>query len=205
MKRSFFCLQVVALFLTVTLATAARETGARHPADLTGLEIGQTLADFTLADLNGAPRSLAQLKGEKGTLLAFIAVSCPCSNAYNERMEKIARDYKARGIAFIGINANAKESSADVKRHAAQHRFSFPVLKDRGNKLADVLGAQLTPETFLFDKGQKLIYHGRIDNSKIIDEVKSHDLRNALEAYLSGKPVEKPILKALGCAIQRVK
>lgn len=205
MKRFFFCLQVVVLFLTVTLATAAQENGDSHPAGLTGLGIGQTLADFTLADLDGAPRSLAQLKGEKGMLLVFISTTCPCSNAYNERMDKIARDYKARGIAFIGINANAKESSADAKRHAAQKRFSFPVLKDKGNKLADVLGAQMTPESFLFDKGHKLIYRGRIDNSKIIDEVKTHDLRNALDAHLSGKPVEKPILKALGCAIQRVK
>lgn len=205
MKRFFLCAQVFVLLFSAAAVTAAQDDGAAKPAVSPGLGIGQTLADFPLADLDGKTRSLAQFKGEKGTLMVFISVSCPYSNAYNERMEKVAQDYKARGISFVGINPNAKEAAEDVKVHAAKHRFTFPILKDHGNKLADVLGANVTPETYLFDAGNKLIYHGRIDNSKNLELVKSHDLRDALEAHLSGKPVDNPLMKAFGCTIQRVK
>lgn len=205
MKKLFLCLQFFALLLIVISQTAAQENGASKPVEFPALEIGQTLADFPLADLDGKPRSLSQFKGQKGTLLVFISVGCPYSNAYNERMEKVAQDYKARGISFIGINANAKETSEAVKLHATEHHFTFPILKDHGNKLANALGAYVTPETFLFDTGNKLIYHGRIDNSKNLEQVKSHDLRDALESHLSGKPIEKPFMKAFGCTIQRVK
>lgn len=205
MKTFFVCAQICALLLIVAGVTAAQENGASKPVVLTGLGIGETLADFPLTDLDGKPRSLSQLKGEKGTLLVFISVGCPYSNAYNDRMEKVAQDYKARGITFVGINANAKESPEAVKRHATEHHLTFPILKDQGNKLADVLGANVTPETFLFDTGNKLIYHGRIDNSKNLEQVRTHELRDALESHLSGKPVEKPLVKAFGCTIQRVK
>jgi peroxiredoxin len=163
------------------------------------------LNGFSLADSTGEIRSLSSLKGEKGTLIVFISTKCPYSNAYNERMEKIARDYKPRGVSFVGVNANAHELPEEIKRHATQHGLTFPILKDEGNKLADELGARVTPQAFLVDSGNNLIYQGRVDNSKNIEQVKSHDLRDALEAFLSGAPIEKPTMRAFGCTIERVK
>ena len=98
-------------------------------------------------------------------MLLFIAVQCPVSNAYNERMEKLAQDYKAKGIAVIGINSNVAEDAAAVKAHAAENKLSFPILKDPGNKIADKLGATVTPEAYFLDANNKLLYHGRIDNA----------------------------------------
>lgn len=165
--------------------------------------IGSTIEEFSLPDINGTERSLKSLAGKNGTVLLFIAVQCPVSNAYNERMEKLAADYKAKGIAVVGINSNVAEDSAACKAHAAENKLTFPILKDAGNKIADKLGASVTPEAYFLDAGNKLVYHGRIDNSRNAAQVETSDLRNALDASLSGKPVEKTEARAFGCSIKR--
>ena len=165
--------------------------------------IGSTIEEFSLPDVNGTERSLKSLAGKNGTVLLFIAVQCPVSNAYNERMEKLAEDYKAKGIAIVGINSNVAEDAAAVKAHAAEHKFSFPILKDSGNKIADKLGASVTPEAYFIDVNNKLLYHGRIDNSRNAAQIETSDLRNALDAALGGKPIEKTEAKAFGCTIKR--
>lgn len=166
--------------------------------------IGTTLEDFTLPGAEGKEHSLASLKGKNGSVLIFVAVQCPVSNAYNERMEKLAQDYKARGINVIGINANAAETGEAVKAHAGANKLTFPILKDPGNKIADRLGASVTPEAYLLDASNKLLYRGRIDNSRNGDQVTSSELRDAIEATLAGKPVAKTTANAFGCSIKRV-
>ena len=165
--------------------------------------IGATIEDFTLPDVDSKDHSLKSLAGKNGTVLLFIAVQCPVSNAYNERMEKLAQDYQARGINVIGINSNVKEDAAAVKAHAAEHNFTFTILKDPDNKIADKLGASVTPEAYFLDANNKLLYHGRIDNARNADQVQTTDLRNALEAALAGKAIEKTEAKAFGCTIKR--
>jgi peroxiredoxin len=165
--------------------------------------IGSTIDEFSLPDVDGAQHSLKSLAGKNGTVLIFIAVQCPVSNAYNERMEQLAEDYKAKGIAVVGINANVAEDAAAVKAHAAEHKLSFPILKDPGNKIADKLGASVTPEAYFLDANYKLLYHGRIDNSRNSAQIETSDLRNALDATLGGKSIEKTEAKAFGCSIKR--
>src|SRR6266545_5992712 len=165
--------------------------------------IGAVIEDFTLPDADGKDYSLSSLKGKNGAVLIFVAVQCPVSNAYNERMEKLAQDYKARGINVIGINANATEDASAVKAHATQKHLTFPILKDPGNKIADRLGAQHTPEAYLLDANNKLVYHGRIDNNRDASQVNSSELRDAIEATVAGKAVEKPTAAAFGCTIKR--
>ena len=186
--------------LAIALLVSARTFVADIPAPPI---IGSTIADFTLPDSSGTDHSLASLKGKNGVVLLFIAVQCPVSNGYNERMEKLAQDYRARGVNVVGINANSTESAADVKAHAAEKHLTFTILKDNGNKVADALGATRTPEAYFLDASNKLLYHGRIDNSRDITQVNSNELRDALEATLSGKPVPKTTASAFGCSIKR--
>jgi peroxiredoxin len=183
----------------VGFAAAARAEG-EVPAPPA---IGATIEDFTLPDVDNKDRSLKSLAGKNGTVLLFIAVQCPVSNAYNERMEKLAQDYKAKGIAVIGINSNVAEDATAVKNHAADNKLTFPILKDPGNKIADKLGASVTPEAYFLDTNNKLVYHGRIDNARNAAEVQTPDLRNAIDASLAGKAIEKTEAKAFGCSIKR--
>jgi peroxiredoxin len=165
--------------------------------------IGSTIEDFTLPDAEGKEHSLSSLRGKNGAVLIFVAVQCPVSNAYNARMEKLAQDYKAKGINVIGINSNVAESAEAVKAHAAEKNLTFPILKDAGNKIADRLGASVTPEAYFVDGSNKLLYRGRIDNSRNEAEISANDLREALESALAGKPIAKSTANAFGCSIKR--
>jgi peroxiredoxin len=194
--------------LSLLLATAFAMAVAGNPianrADVPAPPaIGATIADFTLPDTDGKERSLNSLKGKNGTVLIFVAVQCPVSNAYNERMEKLAQDYKARGISVIGINSNTGEAADAVKAHASSHKLTFVILKDNGNKIADSFGATKTPEAYFLDANNKLAYHGRIDNNRDIAQVATSELREALDAALSGRPVAKTEAAAFGCSIKR--
>ena len=198
--KKLAAISLLIAMLAIALLVNARPLVADIPAPPI---IGSTIADFTLPDASGAAHTLASLRGSKGTVLIFIATQCPVSNGYNERMEKLAQDFKARGINVIGINANSTESVADVKDHAAKNNLTFTILKDNGNKVADLLGATRTPEAYFLDASNKLLYHGRIDNSRDVTQVNSSELRDALEATLAGKPVAKATANAFGCSIKR--
>ena len=199
-KRLALILPAALLLSAFVIAGSGRSTDNEIPAPPT---IGATIEDFTLPDLDGTNRTLASLKGKNGSVILFIAVQCPVSNAYNERMEQLAQDFKAKGINVIGINSNVTDDAGAVKAHAVEHKFSFVVLKDPGNKVADSLGAKVTPEAYLLDASNKLVYHGRIDNSKDPAGVNSSELRDAMNLVLAGKPVEKTGAASFGCTIKR--
>ena len=178
-------------------------TGRGAGAATGGAGTAGVVADFTLPDLDGRPHSLSSLKGKNGTVLIFISTECPVSNAYNERMEKLAQDYKARGVEVIGINSNKPESVEEIKNHAAKNGLTFTILKDKGHKVADQLDATNTPEVFFLDASGKLVYRGRIDNSRSGQTISTHDLRDAIEATLAGKQVANSFIRAFGCSIKR--
>jgi peroxiredoxin len=171
------------------------------------LKIGAPAPDFTLPSASdGRMVALKDLLSKnKAVAVIFVATKCPVSNAYNDRMAALGKEYAAKGIAVVGINSNRAELAPEVAAHAKEHGFTFPVVKDEGNKVADAYGAQKTPEVFVISPKGDLLYHGRIDESQDDPKgVKFPDLRNALEAILAGKPVPVAETKAFGCTIKRV-
>ncbi|HWT01778.1 MAG TPA: thioredoxin family protein [Pyrinomonadaceae bacterium] len=197
MRNRRFVVAALSLLLAASAITPA------HATNPGGTGIGQPVADFKLPDTDGKERSLASLKGEKGTVIIFISAQCPMVRAYNERIEKLAQDYRAKGVNVVGINSNVTESADDIKRHISDNSFSFVVLRDKGSKIADMLGAERTPEVFLLDASNKLVYRGRIDNHRDVALVQTSDLRNAIEETLAGKSVTKTEAAAFGCTIKR--
>lgn len=196
----------LALSLSLVMASAAIVQGGGKVSgegNASGAVIGSVVAEFKLLDTSGTEHSLSSLKGKNGTVLIFVSTRCPVSNGYNERMEKLAQEYKARGVNVVGINANAKETADDIKSHAAENKLTFMILKDKGNKVADQLDAGVTPEAYFLDTSNKLVYHGRIDNHKNPELVTTNDLRDAIDATLAGKPVAKAEASAFGCSIKR--
>lgn len=170
-------------------------------------KIGAPAPDFTLpAASDGKAVALGELLGKNRLVVVlFVATKCPISNGYNERMAAMAKEYAAKGVAFVGINSNKTEPAAEVAEHAKTHGFGFPVVKDEANKVADLYGATKTPEVFLLDPKGTLLYHGRIDETHDRPkEVRSPDLRNTLDAVLSGRSVPNAETKAFGCTIKRV-
>jgi len=182
----------VSLLLAVPAASAP-SVGAAAPA-------------FSLPAVAGGSGTveLKELAAKgKGVVVVFVSTRCPFSNAYNARMSALAKQYAAKGIALVGINSNNNEPDSEVAEHAKKNGLAFPVLKDAGNKVADAYGANHTPEAYVIDASGKLVYHGRIDESKEEGEARSHDLANAIDAVLAGKPVPAAETKAFGCSIKR--
>ena len=180
----------------ILLTCALTGTAAEFP-------VGSKLPSIGLTD-HGSPAVISP-SATKATAVIFVSTNCPVSNAYNERMVAIHKDYSGRDVQFVFVNANANEPVAEIDQHAKANNFGFKVYKDIDNVLADKLDAQFTPEVFLFDKTGTLVYHGRIDDTRELANVKSQDFRAALDAVLAGKPVPVANTKAFGCTIKRAK
>jgi peroxiredoxin len=166
--------------------------------------IGSTIENFSLPDTAGATQSLNDLKGKNGSVVVFLSAQCPVVRGYVERINQLAADYEAKGISFIGINSNSSESLDWVRSNKAEFGYKFPVLIDKGNVIADKLGATVTPEVYYVDAKGVLLYHGAIDNDRSGRRVTATYLRTAFEESLSGKKVARTSANAFGCTIKRV-
>ena len=182
---------------TQTFETAARADVATAPTSAT------KIAAFSLPDTDGKVVEVGNWDKSKATVIMFVATQCPVSNAYNERMEKLATDYSAKGVRFVGVNSNKQESSEEIAGHSKKNGFTFPVLKDKGNVIADKMGAKVTPEIYVVNAKGELAYHGQIDNSQNESKVKARPTAAALDAILAGQPVEQSDVAAFGCSIKR--
>ena len=160
--------------------------------------------NFTLKDYNNKNVSLADFKESNAVVVMFISTRCPVSNAYNSRMVELHKTYSNKGVTFLAINSNKEEGVEEIKKHAKENDFNFHVLKDDKNKLADKFAASVTPEAYVLNSTNNVLYHGRIDDSRRENDVESHDLKNALDEILDGKAVNNNKTKALGCSIKRV-
>ena len=165
--------------------------------------VGTKLENFTLPDLSGAEQSFDKLKGKNGAVLVWVSAQCPVVKAYNPRINQVADELKAKGINLIGINSNATESLDWVKSDASEVGYKFPVLIDKGNVLADKLGASVTPEFYYFDQENVLLYHGALDNDRSGKNVTTNYLREAFDSALSKKPIKTAKTNAFGCSIKR--
>jgi peroxiredoxin len=163
-----------------------------------------TIENFSLQDYNGNSHSLLDYKDSVATVILFIATECPVSNAYNERMENIFKEYGPKGFTFLGINSNKAEFVDRIKEHAEDNNLTFPILKDEKNVIADMFEASVTPEVYVLNSGFDILYHGRIDNSRNESEVVSKDLENTLDEIYLGNEVTKKETKAFGCTIKRI-
>lgn len=164
----------------------------------------EKINNFTLKDYNGEKHSLSDYKDSKAIVIIFVATECPISNAYNTRMENLYKEYNPKNIAFLGINSNKAESVEMIKEHAEKNGLTFTILKDQNNVIADEFDASFTPEVYVLNSNNDILYHGRIDNSRNETDVKSKDLENALNEILEGKEVTNKATKAFGCTIKRV-
>src|ERR1700733_3277046 len=187
--------------MTKTLALCLALAGALSAQEF---KLGSHVSDFQVRDLDGKTVAFSALKGPI-TVLTFIATECPVSNSYNQRMSEIYRDYAAKNVKFIFVNANRSEPASEVREHAERVGFPFAVYKDPDNVLADRFDAQVTPESFVIDSAGIIRYHGAIDDNMNETRVRTRTLRAALDALLEGKQVPSTETKAFGCTIKRVR
>ena len=173
------------------------------------LALGTPAPGFSLPDVtSGRTVSLADFSGEKALLAIFLCAHCPFVIHVKEELARIGRDYAARSTAIIGITANdiagypqdAPKPTAEFARAAG---FTFPILFDETQAIAKAYTAACTPDFFLFGPGRQLIYRGQLDDSRPgRGTATGADLRAALDALLSDKPVSPNQRPSIGCNIK---
>ena len=169
------------------------------------LKVGEKAPDFTLQEVrDGHPVTLSKvLASTRLTVVLWIGVECPFSNACNEDYRRLQTEYAGRGVALLGVNSNDTETLDQVRSHAAEAGFGFSVLKDDRNVVADRFDATFTPEVWILDATGTARFHGGLisrGNDKSIQK----DLTAALEALLKGKEPPTTETRAFGCTITRV-
>ena len=177
-------------------------------ADQSSNSIGKKISDFSLPDTRGRKVSLGDFQDKKAVVVVFVGTECPINNAFMTRLVDLDREFGPRGVQFLAVNSNRQDIAERVAKHAREHALNFPVLKDDGNRVADLFGAQRTPETFLLDSEHIVRYQGRIDDQYGIDIKRAkptrRDLAEALEEVLAGRTVSKATTAVAGCLIARV-
>ena len=128
---------------------------------------GDKVDDFTITNYDGKSYNLADaLKSSNtGVIVMFWSTECPWVQPYNDRINDYAKEYSEKGFTVWAINSNNTESVDVVKEHAGKNSYSFPMLKDNNNVVADIFGSTRTPEVFVINKDNTVLYHGRISDN----------------------------------------
>jgi mono/diheme cytochrome c family protein len=137
----------------------------------------------------------------------FADTECPVANLYVPTLVELHKQYSEKDVQFLAINSSGQDSFVVVSAHAQEREIPFPVLKDFDHKAADAFGAKHTPEVFLLDSDRVIRYRGRIDDQYGVgvrrEKPTRHDLKEALDELLDGKPVTTAQTKVEGCVIER--
>ena len=176
----------------------------------TMLELGTKAPDYSLPDvISGKSVSLKDLSSKKAFLVMFICRHCPYVKHVEDELAKIGKDYKDKDVGIVAISSNDPDYDSDdrpesLKEQAESLGFNFPYLYDETQEVAEVYTAACTPDFFLFDKDQKLVYRGQLDGARPENgvSVTGKDLREAIEAVLADKPVNPDQKPSAGCNIK---
>lgn len=176
----------------------------------TMLPLGTPAPDFQLPDVvSGETISLATFADKQALLVMFICQHCPFVKHVKQELAKIGRDYSDRPLGIVAISANdvanyPDDSPEKLKQMAQELNFNFPLCYDETQQVSKNYTAACTPDFFLFDRDQKLVYRGQLDDSRPSTDipVTGKDLRNAVEAVLAGKPVDSDQKPSIGCNIK---
>lgn len=174
----------------------------------TNVPLGSKLPSFDLKDPNGKSFQSQNLCGKKGLLIAITCNHCPYAIAVWPRLIHLANFAKTLEINTVAINPNIhpdypEDAPDKMLQKISEWKILFPYLVDDTQAVARVLDAQCTPDIYLYDHGQKLVYHGRIDdNWQDEKKVTRQELKTAIENLGNGRPIAKEQFPTMGCSIK---
>lgn len=162
--------------------------------------------DFSGPDIAGANRKLSEWRDRPIVVLAFLGAECPAARRYAQRLEEFQLQWRARGVAIVGVDPNAGESNTAVAKWQAELGLSFPILRDDHQRLCRRLGISRTPEVVVLDSKRRLRYRGRIDDQFSpgvhAGRPGREYLQLAVTALLAGTPVDISFTEPAGCPLQ---
>jgi peroxiredoxin len=206
-----------ALAAACFLALVQQAPGAKLPVRL---KPGAAVPEFTVKTPEGKDRTLASLRDDrrpKILVVVFWSHTSPWSRAWDAELSKIARDYDTKNVRIVAIDPNDpnnrdaegdSDSARDVARYAKEKSLGFDVCLDPEQRVADLFGAQTTPDVFVIGVDGKIAYTGRVNDmqnpAKPLDFKKSF-LRGALDSLVANKMVLDATTPPAGFGIRRPK
>jgi thiol-disulfide isomerase/thioredoxin len=191
---------------------------AEEPAVPT-LAIGAKAPGFELPGVDGRIHRLSDFDASPVLVVVFTCNHCPTAQYYEERLKRIAADYRPKGVALVALSPNDPEavrpdemgytdlgdSLEEMKIRSRDRGFNFPYLfaGAEHEAVSKAYGPAATPQAFVFDRERRLRYVGRVDDAERERFVRRRDLREALDALLAGREVPAPaVTKSFGCSIK---
>ncbi|MFT5964013.1 MAG: peroxiredoxin [Flavobacterium sp.] len=175
------------------------------------LALGTKAPEFFLKDMKSGTASFSfdDLKGDKGTLVMFICNHCPFVLHVIEEVVMIANDYRVQGLGVITISSNdavnyPQDAAKLMTAFAFENNFEFPYLYDETQEVAKAYDATCTPDFFLFDNQDKLMYRGQLDDSRPGNGIplSGSDLRGAIDGVIYNRIINPEQKPSIGCNIK---
>jgi peroxiredoxin len=175
----------------------------------TMLPLGTQAPDFSLVNVDGKTVSLGDFEGAQALLVIFMSNHCPYVVHVADPLAALTQEYLGRGVAVVGISSNdvanyPADSPEQMVAEADERGYAFSYLYDETQEVAHAYHAACTPDFFLFDSEQKLVYRGQMDSSRPDSgvPVTGEDLRAALDAVLAGSAPAESQTPSIGCNIK---
>lgn len=198
---SFFRTATTLVLITSTLLSAVVEGDEDRP-------VPNRVESFELRDFRGKTWKLEDFKDSKVLVVAFVGTECPLVKLYASRLQKLQDEYKEQSVQFVAINSNQQDSITEMAHFARKFEIEFPMLKDPGNRVADQLGAERTPEVFVLDSDRKIRYRGVIDDQFTYGiqrtKIDNRYMLEAIKSLIDGTPVKIEKTDVAGCHIGRL-
>ena len=176
-------------------------------SDYDKIRHGDTAPGFELKATDEKKYSLKDVKGDKATLIVFMCNHCPYVKPKLKELNRIAEDYKDKGVTVIGINPNEsdnypEDSFENMQEIVKEGKVKFLYLHDETQEIAKAYGAVCTPDPYLFDKDLKLIFHSRIDNTHGPIPAFKHEMHDAINEFLQTGKITHEEKPSMGCSIK---
>jgi peroxiredoxin len=201
----------VILFLLIPVLAVAQSTHIEHPI----LAVGSPAPDFSLPGVDGKTHSLSDYSANPVLAVIFACNHCPISQMYEQRIQQLYNEYTSKGVAVVVIQPNdpnalrideldssdTSDSLDEMKVRVSWKHLTYPYLYDGDTQsVTRAYGPQATPHVFVFDSTRHLRYEGRFDNSYRIEQVKTQDARDAIEALLAHRDPSVTHTGTFGCS-----
>src|SRR6266853_3620674 len=196
----------IVVFL-ISLIAVAEE----HPI----LAVGSPAPNFSLPGVDGKIHRLADYASSPVLVVVFTCNHCPIAQMYERRIQQLAADYKSKGVAVVAIQPNdpqairideldssdVSDSLPEMKIRVQYKHLTYPYLYDGDTQqVTQAYGPQATPHVFIFDRDRRLRYEGHMDNSYRVEQVKTHEARDAIDALLAHREVAVKHTGVFGCS-----
>ena len=172
--------------------------------------LGTKAPDFSLQDVvTGKAVSLKTFAGKKALLVMFICRHCPYVQHLKMELARLGKDYVGKDLGIVAVSSNdaahyPEDAPTSLAEMAMELGFDFPFCYDKIQSVAKAYQAACTPDFFLYDSGRRLVYRGQLDDSRPGNgkPLTGIDLRSALDAVLTDRPVSSAQKPSVGCNIK---